>query len=435
MKRLLINALFFQVAVLAATLAFWNPLSARQDLTLSGRVVNGTEGATLEPGLAVSLHAFDRDSGGVTTQTAEVDADGAFAFNVPGPAGERTFAVVADYAGHRYSTPLMSHYERPHDLVLTVYESTQDVGVISVQHHTMFLNQVAQSDRVMQAGELVKLTNDSDRTLVPDLANAGPGMFSFLRFSLPPGATDFDIQTDLVGGEIIPVGTGFALTAPVLPGRHSVTFRFAFPYDGTSLSYRQNLLQGADAFRVLVPERLGPIQVNGLTPAPAIDIEGAVFNVWEQKDIPPGQGVLLELSNLPQPSLWQWFAATISEATLWLLVIPSALGAVLAAVLLYGASRRPRPVLANVLFPPAATNPPLHLTPEHRRLVREIAALDHQFQQGRLPEEEYRPHRDALKEDLVAAVQPTPGPGLPATGNWGDSALGEPVEPRTDREE
>ena len=39
------------------------------------------------------------------------------------------------------------------------------------------------------------------------------GQFSFLRFSLPAAATDLDVSTNLVGGEVIPVGTGFAITA------------------------------------------------------------------------------------------------------------------------------------------------------------------------------------------------------------------------------
>ncbi len=403
--------------VLSAAFAGGGVLSAQQETTLAGRVVNGTEGATLPPGLEVFLHAFDRESGGVTTQTAVVDSDGAFSFPVSLAGGDKAFAVAVEHAGHRYGSQLTAPENWPDDLTLTVHESTRDIGVVSVQQHVMILGQVEKSARVMEAVELVTLTNESDRTLVPDLANAGPGMFSFLRFSLPPGATDFDIQTDLVGGEIIPVGTGFALTAPVEPGRHNVTFRFAFPYDGTSLSYRQNLLQGADAFRVMTPARLGNIRVNGLTPAPSIEIDGAVFNVWERMEIPPGQGVLLDLSNLPQPSLWQRFTGRITDVGLWLAVIPATLGATLAIALLYGAARRPRTATDGQDIPAAAANPmssltseqrQLMLTPECRRLVEQVAALDHQFQQGQLPESEYQTRRAALKKDLLAAAQPAP---------------------------
>ena len=391
--------------VLAAAFAFWTPLYSQQTVQLQGRVVNGTQGATLNPGLTASLHAFDPQTGGVTTQTAPLDPEGKFSFSVPVSGGDMTYAAAIDYAGHRYGSPLTSLKAWPTGLTLTVYESTREVAVISVQQHVMVLGRVEASGRVMEAVELVTLTNDSDRTLVPDLTNVGPGMFSFLRFSLPPDATDFDVQTDLVGGEIIPVGTGFALTAPVTPGRHNVTFRYAFPYQGASLAYRQNLPQGAGTFQVMVPQRLGPIQVNGLGSASSLEIEGAVFNVWSGQEIPPGQGVQLQLGNLPQPSSWQRFTAWIGNTALWLVVIPCTLGAALAAVLVYGAIRHPLPAAIDLPLPPTA-NLPIHYTPEGRRLFGEIATLDHRFQQGNLPEAEYRPQRDALKADLLAAVQP-----------------------------
>ena len=392
-------------AILAAALPAWTPLYSQQTVQLQGRVVNGTQGATLNPGLTVSLHSFDPQTGGVTTQAAPLDPEGIFSFSVSVSGGEKTYAAAIDYAGHRYGSPLTSLEAWPNGLTLTVYESTREVAVISVQQHVMVLGRVEPSGRVMEAVELVTLTNDSDLTLVPDLTNVGPGMFSFLRFSLPPDATDFDVQTDLVGGEIIPVGTGFALTAPVTPGRHNVTFRYAFPYQGSSFAYNQNLPQGAAAFRVMVPRRLGPIQVNGLGPPSPLDIEGAVFNVWSGQDIPPGQGVQLQLGNLPQPSSWQRFTAWTGNTALWLVVIPSALGAALAAVLLYGAIRGPQPAAVNLPLPPAA-NIPARFTPERQRLVGEIADLDHRFQQGTLPEAEYRPQRNALKAGLLAEVQP-----------------------------
>ena len=392
-------------AILAAALPAWTPLYSQQTVQLQGRVVNGTQGATLNPGLTVSLHSFDPQTGGVTTQTVPLDPGGEFSFSMPVSGGEMTYAAAIDYAGHRYGSPLTSLEAWPNGLTLTVYESTREVAVISVQQHVMVLGRVEASGRVMEAVELVTLTNDSDLTLVPDLTNVGPGMFSFLRFSLPPDATDFDVQTDLVGGETIPVGTGFALTAPVTPGRHNVTFRYAFPYQGSSFAYNQNLPQGAAAFQVMVPQSLGPIQVNGLGSPSPLDIEGAVFNVWSGQDIPPGQGVQLQLDNLPQPSSWQRFTAWTGNTALWLVVIPSALGAALAAVLLYGAIRGRQPAAVNLPLPPAA-NIPARFTPERQRLVGEIAALDHRFQQGSLPEAEYRPQRNALKAGLLAEVQP-----------------------------
>ena len=57
-------------------------------------------------------------------------------------------------------------------------------------------------------------------------------MMSFLRFSLPPGTHDLDVQSNLPSREIISVGSGFAVTSPVTPGGHSVEFSYIFPYEG-----------------------------------------------------------------------------------------------------------------------------------------------------------------------------------------------------------
>ena len=104
-------------------------------------------------------------------------------------------------------------------LSLIVYDATQDAKVVATTEQSIIVAGVDASTRRIAAVQLFSLENRSDTTLVPDLS-AMPvlGQFSFLRFSLPPDASDLDVATDLVGGEVIPVGTGFAITAPVPPG-------------------------------------------------------------------------------------------------------------------------------------------------------------------------------------------------------------------------
>jgi len=188
------------------------------------------------------------------------------------------------------------------------------------------------------AVELVQLRNTGQRTLVPDLAN--PVRVSFLRFSLPPQATALDVQSDLPGGQVISIGTGFAITAPVLPGEHSLSFSYRFPYQSDAVSYRQSFLQGAPLYQVLVPERLAQVQVGPLPAVTAVNIGGSVYRVWEALSIPPGQGLTLELRNLPRPSLLDRIEKSVSDGSFWRASIPGFLGAALALLLLYGALHR-----------------------------------------------------------------------------------------------
>ncbi|MFB3119217.1 MAG: hypothetical protein ACE1Y2_01660 [Stenotrophomonas maltophilia] len=364
-------------------------------VALAGQVVNRTDGATLEPGLRVTLHSFSQSSGVFLSQDAATDDSGSFFFPKVELLQEGGYAVTTGYAETRYSTLF-----RPEDLdgpvELVVYETTQDISVIRVVHQALILTEVDPSQQMITAAIFVNLANESDRTLLPDLTNVGPGRFSFLRFSLPPLAEELDVQSDLVGGQIIPTGSGFAMTAPINPGEHNISFSFRFPYQGNALSYKQSLLQGADVFQVLIPQRLSEIQVKTLEPVPALNAAGASYLVWERADLAPGLGVEVELANLPRSNPLSRWARAATDASFWQVALPAAMGAVLAGLLIYGGVLRiPRAVAGDPAVPGRASSEP---TPSGRaRLIGEIAALDDGFQAGGIDPATYASRRAELK--------------------------------------
>lgn len=393
----------------ALTLAWYQPgrIYGQESVTVQGIVVNGTEDSEIAPGLPVSLHAFGEEVGSVTTVETTTDESGGFKFDDVILTSDIGYALTTDYSGMRYSMLL-----GPEDLATTidflVYESTQDVAVISVEHHALVITNVNETEQQIEAVEFISLSNTSDRTLVPDLSSVGQGQFSFMRFSLPPRAANFDIQSDLVGGEVIPVGTGFGLTSPVTPGEHSLSFSFTFPYQGNGFSYQQNMLQGADIYQILVPERLGQLTVGTLEPKPAIDVEGSLYRVWEGKVFAPGQGLAVELTNLPQPSPLARLGRSVSGTSFWIIAIPILLGAALLAALLYGGFwiRRPAPAGGPEIRSQFYGN-----SAQRESLVREVAVLDEKFQQGQVPDAEYQAQRVQLKDRILAAVPMIDGQG------------------------
>ena len=308
-------------------------------VTVTGALVNGTDGGAVPAGVTALLHLFGAASGAVATYEAVTDADGGFRFedvSLPEPDGESSAALVADYGGTRY-TQTLAPSELGAPLSLTVYEATQDVGVVSVLEQSIIIAGVDRATRRVAAVQLFTLENGSDVTLVPDLS-APPviGQFSFLRFSLPAGATGLDVSTDLVGGEVIPVGTGFAITAPAPPGRHQVSFTYTAPYQGDTLAWRDNTLQGAGVLQALVPAEFGDIGVGGLAPAEPLTVGDVTYRAWRAEGLAPGAGVALTLSGLPEPAWWSRVGNPLSEVRFWYGAVPALVAAALAGLLLWG---------------------------------------------------------------------------------------------------
>ena len=331
-------ALTALMAMLPAALYAQSP----ETQPVSGVLVNGTAGGAVPAGATVLLHLFAPGAASVATIETVAGAGGAFRFDgVPTPSDGGSAALVAAYGGTRYRR-VIAPSELSERLTLTVYESTQDVGVVSTTEQSIIVAGIDPATRRIAAVQLFTLENRSDTTLVPDLS-APPmiGQFSFLRFSLPAAAADLDVSTNLVGGEVIPVGTGFAVTAPVPPGRHQVSFTFTVPYEGDSIAWRDNTLQGAESLGLLIPEQFGAIAVHGLPPDDAIRAGEVSYRVWRTENLAPGAGVNLMLSGLPEPSWVTRLGNPLSEARFWYGAVPALVAVALAGLLLWGIWRRP----------------------------------------------------------------------------------------------
>ena len=378
------------VAVLAFTAVGFGSVAAQETISIRGSVVNGTAGGELGEELQVLLLVTDADGGLLSTGQTSVDRDGGFVLDDVPRTDDGVYALRVNFDGVPYEKSL-GLQEALDEVVITVYGATHDASQIRVTRQIMVIAGVDAGGREVAAIEFVQLTNSGDRTLLPDLAN--PATLSFLRFALPPLATELSVRSNLPGGDIVSIGTGFAITSPVLPGDHNVEFSFRFPYEGNSVSYRQSLPQGADIYQVLLPRGLEQVRVRPLSPAPPANIDGAEFLVWEERGIERGQGIALELANLPQPGLASRLWEVISGEVFWQITVPSAAGAALAVLLLLGILRASRP--APLPVGPGNGEVDAGLT-RREALVQEVASLDEEFQDGTLPEDEYLRRREAL---------------------------------------
>ena len=398
---LILKILIPTVALLVLSLGVVSAsLLAQETVSIRGRVVNGTAGFSAPADMVVLMLITGPD--GTLTGTGQTVAapDGSFVFDDALRVSEGAYTLSVDYDGVFYGMTLAPD-ELAGEQVITVYEPTEDAGIMVVDRQVMVITGFDVPQRMATATEFVRFTNPTDRTLKPNLETARPGMFSFMRFALPPDAANVTVQSDLRGGEVISVGSGFALAAPVPPGQHSVDFAYTFPYEGGEVAYRNSLPQGANIFQILVPDQWESVEISGLDSRPPVGIQEGVYRAWEGRGIPAGPGVELRLEGLPQPGVFTRIGGTLSGGSFWLTAIPSAMGAALLALLALGLLRRYRPDVAHdaaalggaegTAGPHASTN-----AGQRAMLVSALAELDESYHYGELEEDDYLNRRAEL---------------------------------------
>ena len=397
---LILKILILMVALLVLSLGVVSASPpAQETVAVRGKVVNGTAGFSVPDGLVVLMLITGPDGTLAGTGQTVAAPDGSFAFDDAQRVSGGAYTLSVDYGSVFYGLTLAPD-ELAGEQVITVYEPTEDAGIIVVDRHVMVVTGFDVTQRMATVTEFVRFANPTDRTLKPNLETARPGMFSFMRFALPPDAAGVTVQSNLQGGELISVGSGFALSAPVPPGEHSVDFAYTFPYAGGSVAYRNSLPQGARIFQILIPEQWEGIEISGLDARPPIGIQEGVYRAWEGREIPPGPGVDLRVDGLPQPGVLASVGAALSGGSFWLTAIPSAVGAVLLVLLTLGLARRYRPAFATdstLSF----SEGDVGLSPQRSAIVSALAELDNRYHNGELEEADYLAHRSELVAEAL----------------------------------
>ena len=392
MPAISIRLVFVGAAVLLASVWHSGPpsASAQETLVISGVLANGTAGAPFVPeDVPITLRMLD---GAVALEPLRVNPlpDGLFLFPGMEAVEGRVYFLSVEYQGAVYSaTPDATEIREP--VVLTVYEATADAEVVSATRHTVIVTGADAGDRVVEVLEQVEVVNTSDFTLVPNLSE--PGNMGFLRFALPPGSFNLDVRSNLVGGQVLEVDRGFALTMPVPPSRsqpHQMEFIYRLNYEGDSLDLGRSLPFGATTFRMVVPTSVGIAAAPDLTDLGASTVGGREFQFLEGANLERATRLTLRLDGLPQPSLWSRIGSNMGS---WYLAagVPTLMGLVLSAGLALGLLRR-RSSRGGTTEDLAA---------ERQRLLDEAVRLESRQQEGKVSQRRYAVERDRLKRALM----------------------------------
>ena len=376
-------------------LALITPLALAQEpttISITGDIVHGTGDDDFDPTrIAVTLNILE----GVTAfdqQTVTPDATGAFAFTVANISG-RAYFIGVEYEGARYSTTLNSDAVGQR-VTLEVYPATHDTSVLEFQSYTVIVTGAVPNEGWIEVLERATVFNESGMTLIPDQETEGPAMLSFLRFALPPNAYNLDVRSSLVGGDILTVDRGFALTTPITPTNgdpHLFEFVYRLNYDGDELDLSRTMRFGAESFRYVVGASTGRPSSPRLEDLGATELNGQFVRLLEGQDIEPGEVVELHLTELPLPSLLTRARGAAGE---WYvrIFVPGAIGVALVLVFsIMALRRRAVPTLG-------ANDDPDEV---HASLLALAAALEEQFNAGDISERGYQDRREDIKQALV----------------------------------
>lgn len=381
--RVLAIASLMCLAVMANAVSLEAQMESR---TVEGVVVSGTAGESDMFGQVVTLHRVT--AAGFDDITTLTNDAGAFRFeNIEYDPSTR-YGVSVRYQDAIYGTDLDMSAGSPPTVTLTVYEATHDDSIVSAGDASLLLAAADASDRTLAALEIITLVNRSDMAYVP-----GTGVMELLRFGLPPEATELSLDTRLIGADFIQVDRGFALLASVPPGEHEIMFSYRFPYQGEKHTLDKSYRYGAQSLRILAPEEVVSISVEGLGEPERVMIGERRYRVLEAGELDRGGSLSLLLDGLPTPSVVDNVDNSLS-AIRFQYAAPVALGVLMIALLAYGAiwktTRRAR-------ISPTSEN-----YSERAVIFRMISDLTDTYESGDISDEEYHQRLMVLNARLTA---------------------------------
>jgi hypothetical protein len=359
---------------------------------ISGRVVHGAGDDTFDPtSLIVTLNVFE----GVTTVEAKSvtpASDGTF--EVPVTASDmRTYFIDVVYQGARYSATL-TLAELADEAVIAVYEATTDISVLQFTSYSIIVTGAVPSKGWVEVLERASVVNESGMTLVPDLSAEGPTMLSFLRFALPADAYNLDVRSSLVGGDIITVDRGFALTTPVVPTinePHMFEFVYRLDYSEPTLDLSRTMRFGAESIRYVVPADTGRPVAPLLEDLGATELNGRFLRLLEASDIQPGQEIELSIVDLPMPSFFDRVGESSGE---WYVRYVAPALVITALILVMVINIRRRQALPTL-------SPSSDAGSTRAAILARLADVEARHEAGSLSLGRYIACRDQIKEALV----------------------------------
>jgi mono/diheme cytochrome c family protein len=368
-----------------------DPVEAGQaKLTGDGQIVlralNGTLNGPAIANLPALLRTYD-DNGEVLSRTAQIDAAGVVTFAGLPRADNFFYQAELDYEGGRfYAAPMQMLISGTAVVsgVLPVFETTTDPKDISIAEKHFFVQDIGEGTATIV--EFSVFNNSGDKAFIGE---DGPGGKRYtLKLSVPKDAQNLRFDGLGLGRRFFQEGGVIYDTDVVVPGRQAqqITMIYEVPYRG-SFDFNRQVFYPVTQWDVLVPEVTGPgtpLSVNGLTSRGLQQTpSGNLFLFAGEAAAKAGDALKFQLTGQPLGAPMP--GADPRAVGFGLIALGIAIG------LGYFMLTRVRAIRAAQVA---------SLPQRRDYLLRQIAALDDDFAQGKTKEPAYRKQREQLVAEL-----------------------------------
>ena len=384
-----------QAVAYARTLSY---SSTRAPLTGSGVILGDvtmmTEGEQADfTGLTVTLLGFRGSMQPQLVMTTTVTPSHTFRFEGLSTEADVLYSVSTTWEGAPYSSGVVMFPpdQKTITVTLAVAATTEEDPGLRADQVYWFID--LKGDQVVM-GELINLTNPGDRAYIGPQIAAQEGKRAAFRWPLPLGATQVSVEGGQLGERFLLINGELIDTMPITPGvdARRLLFRYTLPVQDREVRIDHPIPLPVRFLNVLIADRGQRVEV------PAFMIKGQVQNVgnvpfqsYMTSNIPPGTVLTIVLRDIPSQATKVPSVQRPVERTTRLIgiVLAGALGmSLLASVLYFGRRRSSARAWAS-------------LQSRRDALLREVAALDEQFEAGKIEAARYRAERDIRMTEAV----------------------------------
>jgi hypothetical protein len=379
-----VRALFAALALLAFTSA--SAWAAPNDGSVTGQVLNKTNGGGPTGGTAVALVAFGRkEQKPLGQQTTQADDSGRYSFTGLDRDPNIVYIALARYQNVNYPTdsPFQLQDQASAQADIAVYDSTTVDDSIQLESLNLLVTGADQG--VVQCMEMGSLLNNGDKTFV----TANPqdaALANAVKFALPRGALGVQMQTGFSDQDVIQGLGGIQVTSPIPPGRHQFAMSFQLPYSGSNVDVSMQIPYATSSYSVYLPDSGIKLEGSPLQPGGPTQLGGQNYSLYTAANVAKSTMIGGTLAGLGASSV-------IGTNQLALISLGVVLVVIGGGVVMFGGRRRP----GREAHESRASD-----TTEQERLelVVRMAALDERFAAGQVSRAQYDAERKRGKERL-----------------------------------